>query len=336
MQCKTKHQKFQLNFFFFKDDCHTGEESAASSSRKENKFHTEETSVLDLSVKKELVVATRGNEEKEMVAIRGDEKKEVVAIGGDEEKKVVAIGGDEEKEAVAIIMDEEKEVVAIGGDEENEVVAIGGDEENEVVAIGGDEEKEAVAIRGDEEKEVVAIRGDEEKEKEKEDDNDLDQNTEKNIQLIVNQIKKYNECVCHFCGIQFEDRSFYQSHLSDYRIYSKTGDIAYKCLECNEVLDESKELEDHYVEIHKINFDCFICKSRFTYKKALTRHFKNYHNYKLLSCNICDFSTYITSKFYHHNKCHTRFIGYKCKYCSFKANTERYIIKHEEEDHKNK
>ena len=182
------------------------------------------------------------------------------------------------------------------------------------------EEKKANMIDVSIDKEVVTTSWNEEKEKEK----------------ISNQIKKYNECVCHFCTLHLKNRSCYLVHSSQHRIYSETKDLHYKCLKCHEVVDELKKLQNHYVEIHKISFDCFICEKKYRKKNTLSQHFSNAHNYKKFSCGECDYSTYTKANFYRHIVSHKRNTGHKCTYCSYRSAKIQIVISHEMDKHKNK
>ena len=169
----------------------------------------------------------------------------------------------------------------------------------------------------------------------------LDQNLEENLENLSEdekkeiQIKRYNEFVCNICKFESVNKECKLRHAYTHGVNKYQGEKDYICLRCPKIFKILDELRDHYVEDHKLTFDCLFCDIKHTKKHALISHMRNMHIHSVLSCDECDFSTpkiciLRYHKTFHNNKDN----NYKCKYCSYRAKSEGKKFEHQNQHHK--
>ena len=99
-------------------------------------------------------------------------------------------------------------------------------------------------------------------------------------------VAKKQTNACQLC-----DKSYVQMNGLSYHMKAQhSNERPYKCTDCEKDFKDPTIFKRHK-ELHKLNgernFECHICKSKFTTKTNLTNHLRFKHFNKLYSCPQC-------------------------------------------------
>ena len=159
--------------------------------------------------------------------------------------------------------------------------------------------------------------------------------------------------VCDQCNQKFQSSQDLHDHLTkDHEMLSDQ-----KCTKCEYSFPNKVLLAIHLMNIHDFkqsdaamifgtlkiveddttkNFVCEFCNKRFTSKRSLNGHFKQYHGDKSLhyKCDQCDFSSFEKNKLKRHKKTqHEKPTEFKCEFCPYVTNLRGIMNKHIKHKH---
>ena len=130
--------------------------------------------------------------------------------------------------------------------------------------------------------------------------------------ISIHYLTSHPPCYCKTCGKVYSNPNALTRHM-----YSHRQNKEFECMDCYERFTFESELASHRMKHRKRpSFKCMFpgCEKLFKWMSELNSHVVT-HSGKIQHCKKCDYETNNPRQLRDHQRCHSKELRYKCKYC---------------------